>query len=145
MLVEHMGFPVAKVNEPDMVGSWQHDILLKNCTKYFPKDEIFTGLDFNNAMPFYQRRWEHLPSELQEAAKDVLGYGPGRWNGAHDATLLKGKSWKELTVSQKKVLEQLDCSPIRYDRNECRIRTPIDPEVERAQALLLKANEKKSG
>lgn len=144
--MEHMGFPVAKVNEPDMVGTWQVDVLMNNCTKYFPRDEIFAGLDFSYAMPFYQRRWEFLPAELQEAAKDVLGYGPGKWNGAHDADLLKGKSWKELTISQKEVLERLECSAIKYDRNECRIRTPIDPEVERAQAKRLKrSNKKKSG
>jgi hypothetical protein len=129
MLVEHMGFPVAKVNEPDMVGSWQHDSLMKNCTNYFPKDEIFIGLDFDNAMPFYQRRWELLPSELQEAARDLLGYGPERWNGARDATLLKGKSWKELTISQKEVLEKLDCSSSRYGRDKCRIRKKIDAKA----------------
>jgi hypothetical protein len=136
MLVEHMGFPIAKVNEPDQVGNLgfpfsqdgnvEGDILLKNCTKHFPREEIFDGLDFTFAKPFYQRRWEHLPETLQQVAHLDLGFDALLWVTGRQPPNLVGKTWRELTVAQQTAWKKFGCTPVFYDRKLCRIDKP-DP------------------
>lgn len=129
MLVEHMGFPIAKVNEPKQTGhwyqyreskiAWQNDPLMKNCTKFIPWDELVTDLNFEMAKPFYQRKWNNLPPDIQIVASDTLGFTKKTWDRAQGSPKLAGKAWNMLSVTQQRALERLECSKVRYDKNIC--------------------------
>jgi len=125
MLVEYMGFPIAKVNEPEQIGDWEYEGLLKNCTQKLPRNEIFEGLDFSVAMPLHQRRWERLPRKIQQIAEDILGFNKAKWNRRHTADRITNKSsWKELTIAERNAWLTLECSPVKFDRRECHVLRP---------------------
>jgi len=124
-----MGFPIAKVNEPKQTGhwyqyresqvAWQNDPLMKNCTKFIPWDELVTDLNFQMAKPFYQRKWNDLPDDIKMVASETLGFTRLSWNRAQGSPKLSGKAWNMLSVTQQRALEKLECTKVRYDKNEC--------------------------
>ena len=131
MLIEHMGFPIAKINEPEMSGgwdrledslvAWKNNPLLKNCTKNIKQrmDELFKGLDFEKAKPFFQQRWDKLPSDLQTLAGQQLGYKQAIWDKGQKPLELKGKRWHKLTEEHKAALSKLGCSKLMYKKDLC--------------------------
>jgi len=134
MLVDEMGFPIAKANEPEMMGSWYElreskmawprSPLLKNCTQFFPMDEMFKGLNFKLAKPFYKRKWMNLPHTLQILANVTLGFNEHMWDRAQDSPQLAGKPWNKLSTAKQEALEALECSKLHYDQNDCRVQHP---------------------
>lgn len=135
MLVDHMGFPVAKANEREQVAiqstleekilSWQNNPLLKTCTSHIMDrlDELFNKdlPTFRSAKPFFKRRWVNLPPNLQELAEKTLGYNEKIWNRANDSPILAGKKWKDLTVTQQQALQKLECSMLQYNQDGCHV------------------------
>ena len=139
MLVDAMGFPIAKANEPEQTGTfsqlqdsklaWKNDPMLKACTKSLPWNKLFNGLDFTIAKPFYQRKWVDLPENIQHLAQDTLGFKQDQWDRAKDSLLLAGKPWSSLSLTKQKALMVLGCSKLHYDHQGCRVQNPIGPNV----------------
>jgi len=133
-----MGFPIAKANEPEQTGSWYQlreskvawkiDPMLKNCTKFFPWEEIFDGLNFKMAKPFHKRKWRNLPPNMQTLARDTLGFDESKWDRAQDSPILVGKSWNMLSLMKQKALITLECSKLHYNQNNCRVQNPLGPK-----------------
>jgi hypothetical protein len=118
-LVEQMGFPIAKVNEPEQVGS-RNDMLLRNCTKYYPPpSEMFEGMNFDLAKPYFKHKWGELALNLRSSALKTLGYEKARWNSGCDTKALSQKKWDQLEDVQQDVLTSLGCSKMMFNRNEC--------------------------
>mmetsp|Transcript_23144 Transcript_23144/g.23427 ORF Transcript_23144/g.23427 Transcript_23144/m.23427 type:complete len:107 (-) Transcript_23144:217-537(-) len=101
--------------------------LLKNCTQFFPMDEIFDGLNFKLAKPFYKRKWMNLPHTLQILANVTLGFNEHMWDRAQDSPKLAGKPWNKLSTAKQEALEALECSKLHYDQNDCRVQHPLGP------------------
>ena len=138
MLADDMGYPIAKANEPEQTGSWyqlreskvawKNDPMLKNCTKFFPWEEIFDGLNFKMAKPFHKRKWRNLPPNMQTLARDTLGFDESKWDRAQDSPILVGKSWNMLSLMKQKALITLECSKLHYNQNNCRVQNPLGPK-----------------
>jgi hypothetical protein len=143
LLIEHAGFPIAKVNEPDQSGGWYQlreskvfwprNPLLKTCTQHImgDLDTLFAGLDFGKARPFYKQTWDQLSPELQTLAREGLGFDESSWNDGEKYQLKKNKRsnksntdnllapWQELTQTQQSAWEELECSPLLYTKEVC--------------------------
>lgn len=139
LLVDHMGFPIAKANEPEQVGaqyiysenkvSWENNPLLKTCTIHIMNrlDELFDRdlPSFKMAKPYYLRRWSNIPPKLQALATANLGYTESIWNNRNDSPILAGKKWKELTRTQQQTLHKFGCTMLSYNQNGCHSATVV--------------------
>jgi len=133
MLVDHMGFPIAKANEPDMTGGWYtlreslvawvNDPMLKTCTEHImPKlEELFEGLDFDKAKAFHKQKWGQLSPEMQQMARETLGYDLETWDSGTASAELAGKTWNQLEQSHRSAIEVFECSKLMYEKKACRV------------------------
>ena len=120
LLVQQMGFPIAKLNEPDQVGS-RNDMLLKNCTKHYPlPSEMFEWMKFEVAKPYFQQEWDDLIPKLKTAVSETLGYEKAIWNSGENSKTLREKKWDQLTDVQRGVLTKLGCTKMMFNRKQCR-------------------------
>jgi hypothetical protein len=115
-----MGFPIAKVNEPEHVGS-PNDFLLRNCTKHYPPpSEMFEGMNFDLAKPYYQQDWDDLDPNLRLVVAEALGLEKQRWNrGVYSSEEFSEKGWDQLSDTQRDALNSLGCSKLMFNRNKC--------------------------
>ena len=84
-------------------------------------DELFKGLDFEKAKPFFQQRWDKLPPDLQTLASQQLGYKQAIWDKGQKPLELKGKRWHKLTEEHKAALSKLGCSKLMYKKDLCHV------------------------
>jgi len=91
-------------------------------------DEIFDGLNFKLAKPFYKRKWSNLPHEMQILANEILGFNEHIWDRAQDSPKLIGKPWNKLSTAKQDALKALECSKLHYDKNDCRVQHPLGPK-----------------
>lgn len=133
LLVDYMGFPIAKSNEAEQFGAqfilsenipfFKNNPLMKNCTsKILPHLDELYGIElpsFKIAKSFYKLSWADLPAEMQVKVKEMLGFDEETWDRKEYSRSLVGKKWDDLSRKQQALLIKLECSKLRFNKDRC--------------------------